>query len=206
MIIFPRNSGNMDSSLEKIRTVLALVVVFILVFTTNRLDKRHFEEVQKSIVAIHEDRVVAQDYLFDMSKYFYEKRLNVADEGYMKFDDAELVGLMEKYETTRLTKKEEEVYNRMKGNIDELKNLGSIADGPDNDRGARTLLNRIDENLAELSDIQVRESKSLKLRAQESLESNLLISNMEIVLVLIIGIILQIAVFYGGKKRKKRKA
>jgi hypothetical protein len=189
----------MRSTGEKIRNVLALIIVFGLVFTTNRLDRRHFEQAQESLSTIYYDRVLAQDYLFDLSNVFHNRRLRIADGELVSFEnDREIESLLVKYEQTTLTRKEETLFLRLKENLNDLKGLGYAGDG----NSARTYLDRIDSNLAELSDIQVRESKSHKVRGQESLESNQLISNMELILILFIGVVLQFALFYGGKKKQ----
>lgn len=195
----------MGSTMEKVRTALALAIVFLLVFTTNRLDKRHFEEVQKNLTAMHEDRVVAQDYLFDISKHFFDKRLRLLSGELMSFaKDDELDTLLARYAKTGLTKKEEEVFLRMEKDISQLQAKGIVNYKDTRGTSAEMLLDRIESNLDELSDIQVKESKSLKIRAGKSLESNRLISNLEIGLILVIGAILQFAIFFGGKRKKAK--
>lgn len=195
----------MGSSAEKVRTVLALIIVIGLVFTTNRLDKRHFEQVQENITSIHEDRVLAQDYLFDLSNIFHERRLRMTQGELVSFEnDNEIEVILDKYRATYLTSKEKELFQRLTTNLNQLEQLGAATYGSAEGNTPHAILKRIDKILAELSDIQVRESKSLKLRAQKSLESNLLVSNLEIILVVVIGIILQFALFHGGKKRKTK--
>lgn len=190
----------MGTGSEKVRTVLGLVMVILLVFITNRLDKRHFEKVQDKISSIYYDRVVAQDYLFDLSRIFYDRRMRMANQEILNFnDDAEIESLISQYEETTLTKKEEELFGRLKENISDLKALGNTTgEGKAN----QETMDRIERLLGELSDIQTKESRSLKIQAQESLDSSNLMSNLEMGLIIIIGVILQFVLFWGGKKKK----
>ena len=52
---------------NRINIGLALSIVFLLVFATNRLDKRHFETVQNTVISLHTDRVIAQDLIYKMN-------------------------------------------------------------------------------------------------------------------------------------------
>jgi aminopeptidase N len=190
----------MDRGSEKIRTVLGLIMVILLVFITNRLDQKHFEEVQEKLSSIYYDRVVAQDYLFDLSNAFHDRKMRMANLEILNFNnDQEIDALIAKYEETTLTKKEKELFGRLKENIDDLKAQGMIKR-----ETANANIERIEVLLADLSDIQLKESKSLKIQAQDSLDSSNLMSNLEMALIIIFGIVLQFVLFQGGKKKKTK--
>lgn len=57
----------------KIKWVLGIVLVFLLVLTTNLVDRQNFLVVKESMEAIYADRLVAQDIIFDLSKLIWEK-------------------------------------------------------------------------------------------------------------------------------------
>lgn len=189
-----------QSEMEKIRTILGLVMIIILVFMTNRLDKKHFEEVQETIISIHYDRVVAQDYLFQLTNLVQEDHRKVLKGELNSIDQSgETKALLDQYAETTLTKRESEVFGRLKDNIDLVSSPNNIEPGA----SSEAIFARIDQNLKELAGIQVKESKTLKISAQDSLDSNNLMSNMEMILIILFGIILQFVLFSGGKKKVK---
>jgi hypothetical protein len=189
---------------EKTRTVLGLIMVILLVFITNQLDKKHFEETQEKLSSIYYDRVVAQDYLFDLSQIFHDRRVRLMNGEIISFkDDQEIGSLISLYEETNLTRKEDELFRRLKENIEELSKMGMTALGAAEGNTPRVILARIDGLLTDLSDIQLRESKSLKMQAQESLDSTNLMSNMEMILIIIIGIVLQFVLFSRRAETKE---
>jgi len=183
---------------EKVRTVLGLVMIILLVFITNRLDKQHFEEVQSTITEIYEDRVVAQYDLFQLTNLIYNLEIRVQNGEFVTLDkDGEIRRVLDEFEQTTLTKRESTVLGRLKDNLDKLSGSEVIPQG----QTTTTTFKRIHSNLEELADIQVRESKSLKIRAQDSLDSNNLMSYMEMIVIIIFGIVLQFVLFSGGKRR-----
>jgi len=183
---------------EKVRTVLGLVMIILLVFITNRLDKQHFEEVQSTITEIYEDRVVAQYDLFQLTNLIYNLEIRVQNGEFVTLDkDGEIRRVLDEFEQTTLTKRESTVLGRLKDNLDKLSGSEVIPQG----QTTTTTFERIHSNLEELADIQVRESKSLKIRAQDSLDSNNLMSYMEMIVIIIFGIVLQFVLFSGGKRR-----
>ena len=58
---------------NKFKAALALATVIILVISTNRLDHNHFERLQESFNSVYEDRLVAEKYLFELSRQFQTK-------------------------------------------------------------------------------------------------------------------------------------
>jgi hypothetical protein len=188
----------MGTGSEKIRTILGLVMVILLVFITNRLDQKHFEDVQGTITTIYEDRVVAQYDLFQLTNLLSDHQLKMSEGEIVAFDkNGEVDRVMTEYGQTTLTKREEEIFGRLKENLNKLSASEFIPQGP----ATETAFARIHENLEELSAIQVKESKTLKIQAQDSLDSSNLMSNMEMILIIIFGVVLQFVLF-SGRKRK----
>ena len=189
----------METGSEKIRTILGLVMVILLVFITNRLDKQHFEEVQETITSIFDDRVVAQYDLFQLTNLVYDLEIRMQKGEFVTLEkEGEIGRVLDEFAQTTLTKKESTVLARLKKNLDDLSVSEVIPQG----QATMTTFERVHRNLEELADIQVRESKSLQIRAQDSLDSNNLMSYMEMIVIIIFGIVLQFVLFSGGKRRK----
>ncbi|HKL39717.1 MAG TPA: hypothetical protein VJ894_03510 [Cryomorphaceae bacterium] len=190
----------MGSASEKIRTVLGLVMVILLVFITNRLDQEHFEEVQGTITTIYEDRVVAQYDLFLLTNLIHGVQMRMNSGDTVSLDSSgELERVLTEYGQTTLTKRENEIFGRLNENLNKLRTPEIIPGGSN----TKTTFERIHQNLEELSEIQVKESKSLKIQAQDSLDSSNLMSNMEMILIIIFGVVLQFVLFSGGKRKVK---
>jgi len=190
----------MGKGSEKIRTVLGLVMVILLVFITNRLDQEHFEEVQGTITTIYEDRVVAQYDLFQLTNLIYDVQMRMSSGELVSLDSSgEMERVLNEYGQTTLTKRENEIFGRLKENLNKLSATDSIPQGST----TATTFERVHENLKELSEIQVKESKTLKIQAQDSLDSSNLMSNMEMILIIIFGVVLQFVLFSGGKRKVK---
>jgi len=53
-------------------------MVFVLIIATNLIDRNNFTRVKDSVITIYEDRLVANDLIFEMSNSFQEKEIAVA--------------------------------------------------------------------------------------------------------------------------------
>lgn len=63
---------------NKLKWILGILMVFVLIIATNLIDKNNFVRVRDSVVTIYEDRLVANDLIFEMLKSVQEKELAVA--------------------------------------------------------------------------------------------------------------------------------
>lgn len=187
---------------------LALFVVFLLVFATNRLDKRHFNTVQDSLTTVYNDRVVAQDYVYKMSNVMSKKHLKILDASlsYSQSNlNEEFIDLMDKFSTTKFTSKESLTFEDLNKNFNALMQLESKSTALiDKDRQVQ-FIDAIKTDLNNLSLIQVSESKYKVGLAQRSLDTKDLMSTLEIVFLVIIGFTVQFALFYRVKKSMTRE-
>ena len=188
---------------NRINIGLALAIVFLLVFATNRLDKRHFETVQNTVISLHTDRVIAQDLIYKMNLIIYNKQLSLLGENSKNAsnnlnDDFNL--LIENFSETKLTKKESQIFEKLQGDFKTLTNLETKK--LENKEELLANINIIKSDLIKLSEIQIKESKSLTSIAQKSLDTTNLMSNLEIGFLVLIGLIIQFTIFYRVKKSK----
>lgn len=190
---------------SRINIGLALTIVLLLVFATNRIDKRHFETVQNTITTLHKDRIVAQDFIYKMNTIIYQKQLLILDESAKKGNlDKYFYILLENFEQTKLTKKEAEIFEKLKTDFAQLiLKEKKVAEGSMQKDNLINSLNSIKIDLVSLSEIQISESKHLTGLAQKSLDTNNLMSNLEIGFIILIGLLLQYTIFYRVKKTKK---
>ena len=188
---------------NRINIGLALSIVFLLVFATNRLDKRHFETVQNTVISLHTDRVIAQDLIYKMNLIIYNKQLSLLGESSKNVNhnlNKDFNLLIEKFSETKLTKKESQIFEKLKVDFNKLTDLE--AKMLENNEEILTNINIIKTDLIKLSEIQIKESKSLTSIAQKSLDANNLMSKLEIGFLVLIGLIIQFTIFYRVKKSK----
>lgn len=191
---------------NRINIGLALSIVFLLVFATNRLDKRHFETVQNTVISLHTDRVIAQDLIYKMNLIIYNKQLSLLGESSENVNpnlNKDFNLLIEKFSDTKLTKKESQIFEKLKVDFNKLTDLE--AKMLENNEKILTNINIIKSDLIKLSEIQIKESKSLTSIAQKSLDTNNLMSKLEIGFLVLIGLIIQFTIFYRVKKSKTEK-
>ena len=199
---------------HKFQAGLALAVVFLLVLATNRLDHRHFSTVQNTVNSVYEDRVVAQDYIFKMNNLFQDKRLFIVvhdslPEGSRA--NAHIEELLTNFGNTKLTAKESFYFKELQKNFEELsvleQSIKNSEDGmTENSRvKIESSLKRIMVDLNDLAQTQLTEGRQLTEMAKKSLDTNTLLSNLEIIFLIIIGIVVQVLVFYPTKEAKRKR-
>ena len=169
----------------------ALLVVFLLVFATNRIDKRHFETVQDTLTTVYEDRVVAQDYVYKMNNIIHQKQLQLLDSNSTDNQNnlnKEFATLIDVFSTTKLTPKESKIFDGLKQNFEILKNNENQDDNQLNQNELLDIINTIKTDLDNLALIQLSESKYKVGIAQKSLDTNNLMSTLEIVFLVLISL------------------
>ncbi len=60
---------------QQINAGFVLAIAFLLVFASNRLNRRNFSNVEQNVNSVFEDRVVAQEYIYQLNNLFHEKEL-----------------------------------------------------------------------------------------------------------------------------------
>lgn len=196
---------NNKSVYNKINITVALLIVFILVLATNRIDKRHFDTAQSTLIAVHDDRVVAQDYLFKMVNSINQQQLDLvtnSNPANYSILNSEIRELIELYATTKLTSKEAKIYNRLQGDFSDLEKLNNTVD---QQKQITRALNTLKADVDQLALLQVTESRQLTNMAQKSLDMNSLLSKIELVFLVIIVLFIQFIVFHKVKNKDKHQ-
>lgn len=195
---------------KRVNAILALSIVFLLVLATNRIDRKHFEVAQNSVKEVYNDRVIVQDYIFSISNALFHKRLALEDSlvklQRLKEND-NIRTLLLNFKETKLTIAEARNLDKLQANFDRLIQLESQYSQPVKDTVVlkskiSQTLEAMQVNLKELSEIQIRESRDLTFNAQKSLDFSELLSNLEILFLIITGIAIQFILFYRVKKSR----
>lgn len=102
-------------------------MIFVLIIATNLIDKNNFVRVRNSVVTIYEDRLIANDLIFEMLNSVHQKELAVSllDSTFFKTQNSQvndnLQSLVSSYEETNLTSDEVWVFKDLKKNFQSLK-------------------------------------------------------------------------------------
>ncbi|MEQ8924563.1 MAG: hypothetical protein RLO81_02055 [Fulvivirga sp.] len=184
---------------SKIKALGALVIVFLLVFATNKMDKNHFKMIQKSFSSVYEDRLVAKDYIFKISRLLDIKKndLITGEISKINFNINDSINtVVNKYSNTRLTSREEKSMNLLKKKLTKLYEIESLGDNSGRALQIAEVLSELDK----LAEIQMLEAKRELDKSNRLVESSNLISTLEIWTLILIGIIIQLLIFFKPLK------
>lgn len=193
---------------NKIKWTAGILLVFAIILTTNLIDKNNFNKLRYSVVTIYEDRIVANDLIFEILLSIREKEIALAipdSTFFLQRNDKINEGiknLLEKYEQTKLTNKELKFFDNLK---DELKNLESlekefINSSFRNDVDLQNIINEIVRNLYDLSKVQLEEGRRQMALSNETMETIDLFTQIEIIFLILMAVLVQIIILYKPKQ------
>lgn len=194
--------------LQRISVGLILAIAFLLVLGSNRLDKRHFDTIQKTVNSVYKDRVVVQNLIYQASNIFHEKELRyILDKDNIEAHAAEnenIEQLLKAFRETELTSKEYNLLVQLTGEFQDLKtlerNVSKSLVTEQEKTEVITAIKTIERRWNGLAKIQLEESEQLTQLSNKSLGMNTLLSKMELGFMIIIGIAMLALIFYPVKK------
>jgi hypothetical protein len=190
---------------NRIKWLLGILLIFAIVLVTNLVDRKNFQNIKESVVSIYEDRIVASDLIFRISNLIHEKELALYTQDSSLISqaalNAEIDSLLLAYSGTKITKSEQEHFDRFKENYAALKHL----EGKQSSEQALEKMQRLEKNLQDLSAIQLQEGYRQKAMSERSLESVELFTKIEIVFLVLISIGAQIFILVGPKSKRENK-
>ncbi|MFD2098311.1 MCP four helix bundle domain-containing protein [Flagellimonas iocasae] len=194
---------------NKIKWILGILMIFVLIISTNLIDKNNFVRVRDSVVTIYEDRLVAKELIFEMLKSIHQKELavSVSDTTFFNTQNAKvnntLQALVSRFEQTKLTSEEAKVFSDLKKNIASL--VAAERQVSNSDYGTNPQIGnhieKLKDNLNDLSKIQLIEGSrqmSISKRAVDTVE---LFTQIEIYILVFLAILIQIIVMYKPKEK-----
>ncbi|MDX1446350.1 MCP four helix bundle domain-containing protein [Lishizhenia sp.] len=196
---------------NKIKWVSGIVLIFGIVLATNLIDRDNFSKLRNSTTTIYKDRIVASDIIFDISHLVQKKKLTLATADTLLFErnhanlSDKIDVLIEKYEQTKLTKKESDIFEVLKTQLESFDKMElDYFSGELSEKDAFVeLIAGIDESLYKLSKLQVSEGKLQMLKSNKAMESIELFTQIEIIFLVIAGILIQIIILYTPKSKRE---
>ncbi len=200
--------------MEKVKYVIALSLVFVLVIGTNIMDNSSFRVVKESIQNIYEDRLVAYDLTFKMYQEFTNKKLLLINKDTISFksnrntSEENIQNLIERYETTKLTRREDKYFKTLKSQIQDLLAYEKQLVQEFNDEKIRAYDNQLDninETLNVLAEIQIDEGKRQLVYSNRAIESSHTLSKLEIGIIIFVGLVIQFIIIYEPKSKHRKE-
>jgi len=192
---------------NKLKWILAIVLVFVLLVTTKLIDSRHFKKVKDSVVTIYEDRLIADDLIFEMSRSLHEKEIAAMVMDTVFFNSTnknvnqDIEDYVSRFEQTKLTPKEKTIFDNFKANYLRLRKTEKafISNGfPSNELVLDDITN-IRENLYELTKIQLVEGNRQMSISKEAIEAIDFYGKIEIYFLAFIAFLILILVLFKPK-------
>ncbi|WP_127021328.1 hypothetical protein [Flagellimonas beolgyonensis] len=179
---------------QRIQVGLILSVAFVLVLGSNLMDRRHFSTIEQSVKSIYVDRIVVQDYIYQLQNHVHKMALDLIGEQ-QQFDtyhpQGRIDGLLGDFAQTQLTREEARL-------LGQLRQQFSALDLKDREP-ALAQLQRIGQTLDGLEQIQLDQGNRLTELSEKTLGVNRMLSNLEVVFLVIIAICIMLLIFYPVK-------
>ncbi|MEZ5009580.1 MAG: hypothetical protein R2753_15650 [Chitinophagales bacterium] len=194
--------------LNKIKWLASILLVFFIVLTTNLVDKGNFNSLRHSVTTIFEDRIVANDLIFDISLLMQEKEVAfiTSDSLFLQYENEkvnrDIEGLIERYEQTKLTQQEQIFFNDLKDELTHLKSLEEDyidSKSKENNKLLKSI-DEITEHLHDLSKVQLKEGQQQMFISNERMDTIHFFTQVEIVFLIVMGILVQIIILYKPKE------
>lgn len=194
---------------NKLKWILGILMIFVLIIATNLIDRNNFVRVRDSVVTIYEDRLIANDLIFEMLKSVQQKELaiSVSDSTFFQNQNSKvndnLQSLVSRFEQTKLTTEEAMVFMDLKRNVQSLIDSESQfmnSNYSDNSK----IINHIESlktNLNELSKIQLNEGSRQMSISKRAIDTVELFTQIEIYILVFLAILIQVIVMYKPKEK-----
>lgn len=189
---------------NKIKWVLGILMIFTLVLTTNLIDRNNFVRVKDSVVTIYEDRIIANDLIFEMSELVHEKEIAIVLSDSVFFNQMNLnvnnniQNHISRFELTKLTIEESKIFSELKNNFQTLINSENkfINSNFSDKTIVLKYISNIKFNLGDLSKVQLNEGRKQMSISKHAIDKVELFTQIEVYFLVFLAIIIQIIVMY----------
>lgn len=190
---------------QRVLIGLVLMTAFLLVLGSNLLDRKYFSTIQDSVKSIYDDRIVVQDYIYQLQDMAHEMEVTfLKGEQVQGTESSEKIkSLLLDFSETKLTRDEARLLERLDRQFSDLTSSGTGFVSTDvqqlNEAKVLSQLAQIKQTLDGLEEIQLEQSDLLTQLSEKTLGVNRMLSNLEVVFLVIIGISILMLVFYPVK-------
>lgn len=193
----------------KIKWALGIVLVFVLILTTNLIDRNNFSQLRDSVVSIYEDRLIAKQLIYDVSNRIHQKKAAILtnDSAFYRQQnpsvDMDIDDAISRFEETKLTQRESKIFRKLKRDIAELRvqEMAVVKSGFLNSELPLIEIQKVINRLDALSEIQLEEGRRQMSISEKAFENVELFTQLEIYVLIFLAILIQLIVMYQPKKK-----
>ena len=195
---------------NKVKSILGVLIIFIIIITTNLVDKNNFNRVKQTVVNIYQDRLIANNIIFEISKNIHlkEKEVLLNNSARLSSKDdiinSSIENLIFDFEQTKLTIEEAKTLTNLKDNIKLLFDLeNKNIENPSHDLKSKMMMkfSEIDKNLIKLSKIQINEGRRQFFIGKKAVSTIELFTQIEIGILVLLAITIQLIIIYEPQKK-----
>jgi hypothetical protein len=189
--------------------VAVILLVFTSIAVTNVMDRNRFTTIKDAVITIYEDRLIAKNIIVDLSHLIYEKELATVSSDAAFFENRNkavnnnIDELIIKFQTTKLTPAEEEVFTELQTNYNQLQRLENELSPPplSDNTPFKAQIDKVQESLDALSAIQLEEGKRQLVIGKKAVEEIELFTTAENVLFVLLVLVLLAMLFLVPVKK-----
>ncbi|GEM_PF-6908805 len=194
-------------TINKVKWILGISLIFALIATTNLLDRHNFQQLNHSVTSIYEDQLMTKDLLLDMHTAMMEKKIAIAtrDDAYFEGGHAalekEVAALVERFSSKESSYEEKRALEKLRSNLNTLQveKVAMKADASLGSENAIAVIDKISDNLNDLSDIQLEDGRRQVANSDRATNAINLFTHMEIIILIILAIMVQVIIVYKPK-------
>lgn len=187
---------------EKSRIVLWLLLILILALLNNHFSRQHYNELDKNMSSIYQDRLMPTSYLFRLSDHLYQKKLllqdkeleNAALQRQLLTHNNSVLEIIDDYEKTFLTENEKEFWSGFRSNLNDYNKaeeeyLRTMQATPNNALVLHHSFDKAMLSLNHLNVLQTNEGLKLQTDSKAIIGNTVLRAYLEVSLLFILGIV-----------------
>lgn len=200
---------------NKTKIAFFAALILIMIFAKNWIDKKNVTELNSSFSSVFDDRLVVESYIFQLTDHLYQKKIIIANSSnaeqvvaaqpLVNIHKSSIHQILVDYEKTKLTTAESMYFSNLKErlqNLDTMEKEFLAAVSSQDHNTSSVLFKQMQQNfdiamldLNQLSKIQISEGKILKDQSIEIAAGSTILSQLELVMLVVIGMLVQILIF-----------
>lgn len=205
---------------RKIRALLIISILLLLIYAKNLIERQSFRSISSTFTEVYNDRLIVVGYIFEISEslfqiqklidhcnldYDYSKVLNE-----IQGQEASIMQIIDDFEKTKLTPKEEEYLSEFKKIIVNDLNIKSYDLLYSDSAGVNTSqvklydkkISLARKDLDNLNNIQMEEGEKLISKAKVLINRSQIWAQFEVALLIILIIVMFLLVFRKSEETK----
>ncbi len=204
---------------QKAQVAFLLALVLFGVFVKNVLDRNNVADLGDSFSSVYKDRLLVESYIYKLSDQLYQKQILFDQCSQQQSDrdqfsliigrhNATINSLIQEYEKTKLTDQESIYFDAFKENINQMETiesqyLQSYTDFATVNTSMDHQFRIAGDYLEQLSSIQIAEGKSMADRSIRIVAGSSILTQFELAMIIIIGLIIQALIFASNSLTPK---